>query len=224
MNRALQPLALAIGLSLLIGLRLIVSYDPVAGVINRWLSNPPAAVEDSSGPQVDALNDRIAQLEAELGFKRASAHQLIPANIISKTSASFRQLIKIDRGRTDDIKPNQAVLSGGYLLGLVTSVEDHSAAVLLLGDPDLNVPVTVGGAEGIASAKAGGLVISQLNDNGLARTGQVVTTSGLGGLYPPGLTLGNLGARLSQDILSEFVLERPFNVAELTLVQVMAGR
>jgi rod shape-determining protein MreC len=113
-------------------------------------------------------------------------------------------------------------MSQGFLIGLVSDARATSSTVLLLGDPDLNIPVVTGRADGIASAKAGGLVVRELNDNNEAASGQVVTTSGLGGLYPPGLLVGQLGSRLSAEILGEFVLERPFNLAELRIVQVVS--
>src|SRR5690606_35534546 len=118
-----------------------------------------------------------------------------------KTTASFRHIIKIDRGRQDGIKPDQPVIAGGLLIGIIYEATDATATVLLLGDPELNVPVTTGGKEGIAGAKAGGLVVRELNDNNQAQTVQLVSTSGLDGLYPPGLALGSLGARLSDDVL-----------------------
>lgn len=223
MNRTLQPMALILGLILLVGLRLIASYDPLAQTVDRLLRDETEPTAGQTDPVVAGLERRISQLEAELEFKQGSELDLKAAHIISKTSASFRQLIKIDRGKRDGVKPDQAVLSGGYLVGLVENADELSATVILLGDPSLNVPVTAAGAAGVAAAKAGGLVINQLNDNGRARSGQAALTSGLGGLYPPGLPVGSLGARLGQDILSEFVLNRPFNLSQLTLVQVVVA-
>lgn len=223
MNRTLQPLALIIGIGFVVGLRLLAGYDPLANAVNQLLRRGATPVVAAGDSQIKALTQRVEQLEGELQFKRASRFELMAANVINKTNASFRQLLKIDRGQKDGVRPNQAVLASGYLIGLVANAEDYSSTVILLGDPDLNVPVIATKADGIATAKAGGLVVSQLNDNGQAARGMVVTTSGLGGLYPPGLVVGSLGSRLSQDILSEFVLDRPFNLAQVEVVQIVSG-
>lgn len=221
MDRTLQPLALVLGIAAIIALRLVSNTDPLAGLIERLSRGDTPSVSQTS-PEAEALAAQIEQLKAELDFKNSSGLNLVGANILNKTTASFRHIIKIDRGRQDGLKPDQPVIAKGLLLGIVYEVSEASATVLLLGDPELNVPVTTSGKDGIAGAKAGGLVVRELNDNNLAQSGQLVSTSGLGGLYPPGLAVGRLGARLSDDVLGEFVLERPIEVSNLSFVQVMS--
>jgi rod shape-determining protein MreC len=222
MNRTLQPLALLAGVGFLLILRLVAGNDMFASFIDSLLRQEAAITTGEENPRLQVLQEQIGRLEDELDFKQSSQLNLVAANIINKTSASFRQMVKIDRGTRDGVTVNQPVMSQGFLIGLVSDARATSSTVLLLGDPDLNIPVVTGRADGIASAKAGGLVVRELNDNNEAVSGQAVTTSGLGGLYPPGLLVGQLGSRLSAEILGEFVLERPFNLAELRIVQVVS--
>lgn len=221
MNRTLQPLALLAGVGFLLILRLVAGNDIFATFIDNLRRQETTVTPSEESARLQVLKEQIQRLEDELDFKGSSQLNLVAANIINKTSASFRQIVKIDRGTSDGVAVNQPVMSRGFLIGLVSDVSNKSATVLLLGDPNLNIPVVTGGADGIATAKAGGLVVSELNDNNQAASGQVVTTSGLGGLYPPGLLVGQLGSRLSAEILGEFVLERPFNLSELNIVQVV---
>jgi cell shape-determining protein MreC len=98
------------------------------------------------------------------------------------------------------------------------SVEPDRATALLLGDPDVRIPVVIDGTEGIVLPSAGGVVIDQVV--GEVSEGKVVTTSGIEGIYPPGLLVGSVGAELPSNVFGRFVLSRPFNVAELTFVSV----
>lgn len=220
MNRTLQPIALIVAVMALAGVRLLGDQNFIRQPLQNLLSEPAPEPVSSHDPRVQALEERISQLEAELDFKRSSRYPLISANVLSKTSASFRQLLIVDVGSADLVTSNSAVLADGYLIGVVTDVQRHFSTVTLLGDPTLSVPIVTSGADGIATAKAGGLVVDQLNDSQQAVSGQLVATSGLGGLYPPGLVVGSLGDRLSSDILSQFILVRPFNLSDVSVVQV----
>ena len=48
-----------------------------------------------------------------------------------------------------------------------------------------------------------------------------VVTSGIGGLYPPGILVGSVGSQVAKDIFGQYILDRPFRLFELDVVQVV---
>jgi len=215
-----QPLALIVGLALLVGLRLVANYDPIAEFIQSRLPTHQSAPSTPSDPRLEQLNKQINSLKSALDFKSNHTGRLIGLNILNKTTASFRLSLKIDGGKEVGIKPDQAVIHNGLMIGVIGFVEANSATVLLVGDPEVKIAVNVNGADGLVEAKAGGKVVTNLNQVEFS-PGQTVITSGLGGLYPPGLVIGQLGANLPTEFFSEYVLEQDFSVGEISFVQVL---
>ncbi|HEX9594885.1 MAG TPA: hypothetical protein VF996_02045, partial [Candidatus Saccharimonadales bacterium] len=115
MNRTLQPLALLAGVGFLLILRLVVGNDILASFIDRLLRQETTVTVDDESVRQQVLEERLGRLEEELDFKRSSQLNLVAANIINKTSASFRQMVKIDRGKNDGVAVNQPVMSSGFL-------------------------------------------------------------------------------------------------------------
>lgn len=224
MPKALQAPALIlliVGLSLL---RLLPAVDPIAPLLRSVLRSDDSASVDSTDSdtadgKLEALEERVSMLETELDFKTRSEDNLLAARIISKTAVSFRQAVRIDRGSQDGIRADMPVVSDGHLVGLVESVEPDVATVVLIGDRAVAVPVRIGTAQGIIKAYAGGVLIDSVV--GEAEPGQPVITSGVGGLYPPGLLVGSVGQEVERDIYSQYVLERPNRLFELEVLQVV---
>lgn len=209
-------IALIIALSLL---RLVPASDPIAPLLRViFRGSDPNVVSSEQDTRIQLLEARIEELESELEFKSDTKDKLVGANVINKTAANFRQALRIDRGSQSDLKPDQPVLADGYLIGIVDKVEPDAATVLLIGDPNVAVPVRIGDSEGIVRAYAGGVLVDQVL--GEVELNEPVVTSGTGGLYPPGLIVGTVGSEVEKDIFGRYVLERPFRLFKLDIVQV----
>lgn len=220
MPKTLQAPTLIIVIVLLVALRTVaVKVDPLAPLVRLLFRREGVTTEvDENSAEVNLLTQRIETLEEELDFKNHSQRELVGANVLSKTAANFHQALRIDRGSRDGIKPDAAVLSRGYLVGIVSTVEGDASTVLLIGDPDVSVPVRIGESEGIVRAYAGGVLIDQVL--GDVEAGAQVVTSGIGGLYPPAVLVGNVGSQVAKDIFGQYVLDRPFRLFDLDVVQV----
>lgn len=221
MPKTLQAPALIVLIILLGGLRLIGStVDPLAPLVRLIFSRdqPPSPVDETTA-QIKLLEEKVTLLEQELDYKHGSQAELMGASVLSKTAANFHQALRIDRGSQDGVKTDQPVLSDGYLVGIVSHVEPDAATVLLIGDPDVAVPVRIDDSEGIVRAYAGGVLVDQVL--GEVSAGQQVVTSGIGGLYPPGLLVGDVGSQVEREIFGQFVLDRPFRLFKLDVVQIL---
>lgn len=217
--RIIQPIILILIIGSLVLLRLAPRFDPLQRVLRGQV--------ESTTPGLDSEDNRISQLEAEnkrlrqeLGFSDSQA-EYVRADVLGKTVASFREAVRIRAGSRHGLQPDQPVLSDGHLVGRVGTVEDSLATVLLLGDPDIRIPVVIGRAQGIVLPQAGGLIIDQVV--GEVSAGEPVLTSGIDGIYPPGLLVGAVGDSLKRDIFGRFVLRTPLDITHLSFVSVQVG-
>jgi rod shape-determining protein MreC len=220
MPKTLQAPAIIILVVVLLTLRLLPVTDPAARFVRSLVRDdkmPDTAA--SNDARVRNLEERIRVLENELGLKTNNDNDLIAANVINKTAVSFRQAVRIDRGSQDGIKPDQPVLFDGYLIGIIQTVEPDVSTVVMIGDPDVVVPVRIGESQGAVQAYAGGVLIDQVV--GDVEPGEPVVTSGVGGLYPPGLLVGMVGSEVERDVYGQYVLERPHRLFEIEVVQVV---
>jgi rod shape-determining protein MreC len=138
--------------------------------------------------------DALAHENGELrGLREALppvAERWLPAEIINVQLSSLRHRMLIDRGATNGVFKGQAVLDDRGLIGQTTHVGPWSAEVILITDPEHAVPVQIErtGLRTIAvgGGDAGSLALPYLPQNADIRAGDLLLTSGLGGVFPEG--------------------------------------
>ncbi|MDE2138059.1 MAG: rod shape-determining protein MreC, partial [Gammaproteobacteria bacterium] len=138
--------------------------------------------------------DALAHENGELrGLREALppvTDRWLPAEIINIQQSSLRQRLLIDRGATNGVFKGQAVLDDRGLIGQTTHVGPWSAEVILITDPEHAVPVRVE-RTGLRTIAVGGgdassLALPYLPANADVRNGDLLVTSGLGGVFPEG--------------------------------------
>ena len=145
--------------------------------------------------EIWAENERLRQL---LDYKRQQpAFQLTTAGIVGREPGNVAGSVLIDRGRRQGIEKDMPLVTAQGLVGTVTQVYDNSAQVQLL----LHPRSAVGGVVQRAASRAIGVVGGNTGDpfspqlQNLSRDadvieGDVIVTSGFGGLYPKGIVIG----------------------------------
>lgn len=162
--------------------------------------------------------DALEQENAQLRDLRASLPPLIQhwqlAQIIDVETDPLRQRIVIDKGARDGVHVNQAVVDAHGVLGETERVGPWSAEVLLVTDPEGAIPVQVA-RNGLRSIAVGGgsdgeLVLPYLASNADIKSGDLLVTSGLGGVYPAGFPVGRvIGVRRDSSELPTQVRAAP---------------
>ncbi|OIU70726.1 rod shape-determining protein MreC [Rossellomorea aquimaris] len=128
------------------------------------------------------------------------SYDTIQATVIARNPDHWQELITIDKGEVNGIKSDMAVISSAGLIGKVKSVNEFSSTVELIstnntknristviqGKQDIN-----GWIEGYDSDKKEILVKRIPNDLKVEK-GSKVITSGLGGVFPKGLVVGEV--------------------------------
>ena len=142
-------------------------------------------------------NDRLRQM---VGYPARNRWRLRPARVIGRDPASWWQAVHLDVGARDGVTTNLAVLAPEGLVGRVAEVGPGTCRVVLIGDP--NCPVSAALADSretgiVKGASAGdfrGAIVdlSYVSRDAVVRPGQKVITSGQGGIYPPGIVVGEV--------------------------------
>jgi rod shape-determining protein MreC len=142
---------------------------PVTDVFNRVgdRNNSDLAQQlEQVTKERDAALAENAQLKAEqkdtdklkeaLGFKEShTAWTIVTARVLSVDPTNLQKYIVIDKGSLDGIQPGMAVTDPNYFVGLVDSVEEHSAKVMLVIDASSTIGAQLmdSGADGIVYGK-----------------------------------------------------------------------
>jgi rod shape-determining protein MreC len=134
-------------------------------------------------------------LKKELGFVGASPEkELIPARVINKSPASFFQNIRIDKGASSGVEKGKAVLSEGYLVGIVQDVGADYSDVTLITDSRSLVAVVLQDSRGTGLLRGGlkGLIMEDIPLDIKTKNGEMVVTSGIGDGLPSGIAVGQV--------------------------------
>ncbi|MDB6121499.1 MAG: Cell shape-determining protein MreC [Pedosphaera sp.] len=153
--------------------------------------------------QADALmkeNDRLRQqIGWQTGWQKQKPWKLKPASVLLRDPANWWQTIEIDLGSRDGMKPDMAVMTTNGLIGKIISVRLASSQVALVGNPNCKVAVMIektretGVISGAASPLDHTLLrLTFLSSNSSLKPGQSVVTSGIGGIFPKDLPVGQV--------------------------------
>ena len=165
-------------------------------------------------------------LKNEMGFlSRKGDLNLIPANIIGRSSSGYLKTIVIDRGSSDDVIEGQAIVSQGFLVGTITSVFGDSSEVTLITNNNSLVPVILQDSRGTGLLRGGisGLAVEDIPLNIPISKGEQVVTSGLGGEIPPGIMVGEVEdvVSLTGEIFQKVSIKSPIEIYFLEFVFVV---
>ncbi|HWG77223.1 MAG TPA: rod shape-determining protein MreC [Steroidobacteraceae bacterium] len=160
----------------------------------------------------------LEQENAQLRNLRASLPPLIShwqlAQIIDVQTDPLRERLVIDKGAREGVRADQAVVDSHGILGQVERVGPFSAEVILVTDPEGAIPVQVL-RNGLRTIAVGGgtdgeIVLPYLASNADIKSGDLLVTSGLGGVFPAGFPVGRvMGVRRDSSQLPAQVRAQP---------------
>jgi rod shape-determining protein MreC len=149
--------------------------------------------------QTSATARENDQLRSALGWQRQMPWKLKLASVVMRDPANWWRTVEIDLGTRDGLTENLPVLTADGLVGRVSSVGLTRSQVVLLGDPNCKASALVENPAhdtGIISASGpldNSLVeLTYLSGSANLKPGQSVITSGLGGVFPQGIPIGQV--------------------------------
>lgn len=149
--------------------------------------------------EIKSANERLAAL---LKFQNSISFPTVATQVIGEDSSGWFRTLIIDKGAKDGIDRGMAVVAREGLVGHVVEVADRSAKVLLIIDRNSAVDVllqksrTKAVLEGIGKPDVCELKYVPRSET--VEPGEMVITSGLGGIYPKGLLVGKV-EKVSKD-------------------------
>jgi rod shape-determining protein MreC len=138
-----------------------------------------------------ALEYENRRLRAALGLAQQTADEVTTARIVSSSFQSPRRLATLSAGSGSGVTEGMPVRSADGLIGRVLESGRWASRVLLITDGASNVPVRLvrDGTPALAVGRGDGTIELRTLEVGQNpfRRGDVVVTSGAGGLFPPNI-------------------------------------
>lgn len=188
--------------------------------------------------EIQSLQRRLRTLEEQahenwrlktlLRLQEQEPSPSLVARVVGKDATNWFRSLVIDQGSRQGISRHMAVIAPEGLVGQVAEVTPRSARVQLITDPVSSVGVL------LQSSRVTGLLvgtelrrlrIKYLPILAEVRPGEMVVTSGMGGVYPKGVLVGKVVAvdKRSGALFQEAVVEPSVDFSSLEGVMVIMG-
>ena len=148
--------------------------------------------------QVEQLQLENSRLRALLELRPTLAVSGTPAQVLYDAADPYTRKVVIDRGQAQDVKLGAPVIDEKGVLGQVTRVFLLSSEVTLITDRDHATPVlnVRTGARGVVygdtSSHADAMELRFMAANADVEAGDLLTTSGIDGVYPAGIPVARV--------------------------------
>lgn len=142
--------------------------------------------------QVAVENERLKDL---LGFVDDVNYSYVSARVVGDVSGPFIRSILINAGQSGHVRKGQAVVGENGLVGRIIEVGEQSSRILLITDINSRIPVITSISRErsiLAGNNTGNPDLIYLHEDNQVKEGEVVVTSGDGGLFPPDLLVGKV--------------------------------
>jgi rod shape-determining protein MreC len=138
------------------------------------------------------------RLKKLLALREPGIDPVVSARLVSSTASSSRRIAMLYAGLAQGVHAGMPVQAGDGLVGRILEAGPDTARVLMLIDPDSIVPVrrTRDGAAGFVTGRGDGLLdVKAIAMNADFAVGDVLVTSGSGGIFPPNIPVAKVTAR-----------------------------
>jgi rod shape-determining protein MreC len=147
-------------------------------------------------------NEQLAQentrLRALLELRAATAVRSRPAELLYEAADPYSRKVVIDAGLAQGVLRGSPVINEAGVLGQVTRVFALTSEVTLLADKDAAIPVlntrTQQRGAAFGGGAGGGMELRYASANADVKEGDLLHTSGLDGIYPPGLPVARVAS------------------------------
>jgi rod shape-determining protein MreC len=153
------------------------------------------------------------------------------ASVTSRGSSNWASTLTISKGTASGVEKNDCVITAsGYLVGVVAEAGYNWSTVITVVDTDIELGGMIYRTEELCMVEGafdlmsqGRMKLSYFSEDSELMRGDVVVTSGLGGVYPSGLPIGRVeDVRMDASGVSRFAVLAPMaDLSDLTQVFVI---
>jgi rod shape-determining protein MreC len=161
-------------------------------------SKKSLSLQSQRAGQVEQLTLENTRLRELMGLRAQLKTESIPAEVLYDAADPYTRKVVVDRGLMHGIVAGAPVIDEAGVLGQVTRVHPLVSEVTLIIDRDQAIPVlnTRTGARSVAFGdpltRGGVLELRFMAGNADVQVGDILTTSGIDGVYPPGLPVARV--------------------------------
>lgn len=145
--------------------------------------------------QLEEYKQENERLTALLDLENEYGYSGVAARIIGRDVDSYHQTITVDKGTSDGLTVGMPVMDVNGLLGQIESISSSTATVNLLTDENSGVAAMLQSTrvEGILTGSTeGSLYLNYIPVSETVNVGDIVITSGEGGVFPKGIIIGEV--------------------------------
>lgn len=161
---------------------------------NRQLKEKSQQME-SQLARLNELEKENARLQELLRAAREVSRPSQSARVLYRTPGNWLETLVAGKGRTSGVKENSVVLSARGIVGKVIRVDEATCVVRLISDPQMEISAISQRSrdviilQGNYSKELKGKLIPPQVD---LQKGDLLLSSGLGGIYPKGVPIGQI--------------------------------
>lgn len=181
-------------------------FDNVDSLLNTYQENKflKARLEEFAGvkAEVTDLRSENAELKELVGKKEdLRDYNPIQATVIARNPDQWEEKVIINKGSKSGVSKNMAVMTAQGLIGKVTLTTPYTSTVELISTQNPNYRVSalvLGGKKEIFGLVEGydserrELLLKRIDADIELKAGQQVVSSGLGGIFPKGIIIGEI--------------------------------
>jgi rod shape-determining protein MreC len=147
--------------------------------------------------QVEQLTLENQHLRDLLQLRERLNTSAMAAEVLYEAADPFTRKMILDKGATSGVQTSSPVMDERGILGQVTRVHPLVSEITLVTDREHSIPVlnTRTGARGVAFGESGGAPLLELRymaTNADIEVDDILTTSGVDGVYPPGIPVAKV--------------------------------
>ncbi|HUG59609.1 MAG TPA: rod shape-determining protein MreC, partial [Candidimonas sp.] len=219
--RVLDPARQAISVVLYPFQRLMLAPRDAVEYVNNWADAAALARTEKEALQqqrieLAQISTHAAQLAAEneqlrrlLNVADAVIQPSVAVEVFYEPPNAFSHHLVFNKGSSSGILPGMPVIDEGGVVGQIVRVTPFTSEAALLTDDKVSIPVQVlrNGLRLIAFGGnvSGKVEVRYLTANVDLEPGDTLVTSGIGGLFPAGLSVAKVD-RVERDAASGFAL------------------
>ncbi|GFE86122.1 rod shape-determining protein MreC [Steroidobacter agaridevorans] len=168
--------------------------------------------------QFDSLREENVRLRAVREASAGVGGRTMIAEIMRVDVDPFRHRVRINKGSDDGVFKNQPVLDAFGIVGQVVQVDKYSSTIILISDSGHAIPVQVNrnGIRSIAvgAGDLGKLSLPYLTVESDVKTGDLLVSSGLDGIFPAGYPVATV-SKVERNPADTFALVEAKPLAQL---------
>ncbi len=159
--------------------------------------------------RLQTVEEENKELKKQLKLEATlTDYKTVSAVTISRSPTTWQSQLVINKGSKSGLKKGMPVLAGSGIIGRISEVNTTNAKVALISDTseDANrFAITIKGGKGDVNGivtdfnrESNQLIMGQVTSDNEIKAGDLVETSGLGGVIPSGLYVGKV-AKVTKD-------------------------